>query len=96
MDTELFALRQQVYATAAAYHGAGASWMTTRRAGAPAEFAARDVFLTAGVEYDAALVRLLDHLSTTAAGARNGELERTQHTRELLGEELALLRAHQT
>lgn len=93
MDNELFALRQQVYATAAAYHGAGAAWMNARQAGASSEWQALDALLAAGIEYAAVLSRLIDHLTQIAASARNGELGRAQRIRELLNEELALLRA---
>ena len=91
MDEELFNLRHQVYATAATYHGAGATWMAAHRAegSSEAERQLLDAFLAAGAQYNAALDALHQYLTTAlGAGERIDERVRIQRFRELLHEEL--------
>jgi hypothetical protein len=91
MDQEVFALRQQVYAAAATFHGAGAAYAIARRAGQPYA-QALNAFVAAAAPYDVALEALEQYLMTGApAVAQAGELARLQRFRELLREEVALL-----
>jgi hypothetical protein len=81
-----------VYAMAAAFHAAGATYIRARLAegSSEAERQARDAFSAAGAPYDAALAALEQYLVTAPPGAAPvDELARIQRFRELLREELA-------
>ena len=96
MDQELSFLRGQVYAMAAAFHAAGATYMRARLAegSSEAERQACDAFSAAGTPYDAALAALEQYPVTVPPGASPAdELGRVQRFRELLREELAHLEA---
>ena len=92
MDHELFALRQEVYATAADYHGALAAYTRAQRGGEDAA-QAYDATTIAAASYRMALEALEQYLTTAEPTvARAGEVARLQQIRAVLHEELALLR----